>query len=627
MTRLAESDGYTGPATLDLAAASFDVHADLRGRFEPVDGRYHWYGRLARNDALAAAVGGGRVSGNLRTPAGMAECELSDQDPWGRYRIGGISTPPFAAPAVSAGRTASVGSAVSAGSTGRTLGEDSLQPLPSHVTVAIIGAGFGGLGAAIRLRRAGLTDFVILERSSAIGGTWRDNAYPGCACDVPSHLYSYSFAANPGWSRSFSPQPEIWQYLSDVADQFRLRGHLRLRAEVVRARWDAAAARWHIDTSRGSLTATVLIAAAGPLSEPSVPDIPGLDSFPGPVFHSARWDQDTPLAGLRVAVVGTGASAIQLIPALQPALSALTVFQRTPAWVLPRRDRRITAAERRLYRRIPAAQRLARLLIYLGRESTVGAFTRWPGALRAVQRVATAHLARAISDPELRARLRPDYLLGCKRILLSDDFYPTLARPNVQVLAAGLASVDGPTLTAQDGTTAAVDAIVFATGFQVTDMPVAHRLFSGNGVSLAESWHDDMAALRGTTVSGFPNLCLVIGPNTGLGHNSMIFMIESQLGYIEDYVKAVVRLGGRAALDARADAQHRWNDWVQRRMARTVWATGGCRSWYLNAAGRNPVLWPASTLAFRHATRRVDLAEYRVVPGTATDAESRRGAR
>ena len=613
MTESPDATGYRGPATLRLAAdtGSFEVHADLRGKFEPADGRYHWYGRLAADASLAAAVGRGRAGGTLRTPAGTAQCELSDPDPWLRYRISGVSTPPFGIDPAAA----------SAGPGTDDRASRVQRHLPAHVTVAVIGAGFGGLGAAVRLRQAGITDFVILERAAAVGGTWRDNSYPGCACDVPSHLYSYSFAPNPDWSRSFSPQPEIWRYLEDVADRYRLRDHLRLSAEVIRAQWDPATARWQLDTTVGSLTATVVIAAAGPLSEPSVPDIPGLDSFPGPVFHSARWDDAADLTGRRVAVIGTGASSIQLVPALQPAAAHLMLFQRTPAWVLPRRDRKITAAERWLYRRVPAAQRLARLAIYLGRESTVGAFTRWPGALRAVQRVASAHLARSIRDPELRARLTPRYVLGCKRILLSDDFYPALAQPNVQLVAAGLVKVDGPVLTGQDGTAVRADAIVFATGFVVTDVPVAHHLFDGNGVSLADSWHDDMAALRGTTVAGFPNLCLVIGPNTGLGHNSMVYMIESQLPYIEEYVRAVLGLGGRAAFDARADAQAQWNDRVQQRMARTVWATGGCRSWYLSAAGRNPVLWPASSWAFRRATTRLDLSEYRAIPaGTVSSA-------
>jgi cation diffusion facilitator CzcD-associated flavoprotein CzcO len=615
MTGPADTIGYRGPATLLLAegATAFAVDAELRGKFEPVDGRYHWYGRLAADTALAAAVPLGRAAGTIITPAGTADCELSDPDPWLRYRISGVSTPPFP---IDPGNAAAAQEPLSDD-------DDARQHLPEHVTVAVIGAGFSGLGVAVRLRQTGITDFVILERAAALGGTWRDNSYPGCACDVPSHLYSYSFAPNPDWSRSFSPQPEIWRYLEDVADRYRLRGHLRFGAEVTRARWDPAGAHWQLDTTLGSLTATVVMAAAGPLSEPSVPDIPGLNRFPGPVFHSARWDDGADLAGKRVAVIGTGASAIQLVPALQPAVQRLVLFQRTPAWVLPRRDRRITAAERWLYRHLPPAQRLARLAIYLGRESTVGAFTRWPGALRAAERFASAHLARSIRDPELQARLTPRYVLGCKRILLSDDFYPALAQPNAQLVASGLAKVDGPTLTAQDGTSVDADAIVFATGFIVTDMPFAHRLFDRNGVSLAESWRGDMAALRGTTVAGFPNLCLVIGPNTGLGHTSMIYMIESQLRYIEEYVRAVLGLGGRAALDARVDAQGRWNDRVQRRMTSTVWATGGCRSWYLNAAGRNPVLWPASTLAFRRATRRLDLGEYRVIDAETVSSADR----
>lgn len=611
MAMVPDDDGYRGPGQLRLGAQVLDVQADLRGRFEPVDGRYHWYGRLARHDGLTAALHRGRAEGVLSTPGGDARCEISDPDEWQRYRVSGISTPPFRSDLSGAALPEPV--PATAGEPGTAASPETDAPLPAHVTVAIIGAGFGGLGAGIMLRQAGITDFVIAERADSVGGTWRDNSYPGCACDVPSHLYSYSFAPNPDWTRSFSAQPEIWRYLADVAERFRLRSHLRFATEVRSARWDAATARWHLDTTRGTMTATVVIAAVGPLSDPAYPDIPGLESFPGPVFHSARWQHGADLAGKRVAVVGTGASAIQIVPALQPAAASLILFQRTPAWVLPRRDRRISAAERRLFRRVPAAQRLARLAIYLGRESTVGAFTRQPGLLRATQRLAARHLARAITDPELRAKLTPDYVMGCKRILLSDTFYPALTRPNVRLVAAGLAKIDGDTLTASDGTAVQADVLVFATGFHVTSMPIAERIFSGNGQSLARAWHGDMAALRGTTVAGFPNLCFVIGPNTGLGHNSMIYIIESQLRYLEGYVKTVLRLGDRAALDVRPEAQRRWGEWVERRMGRTVWATGGCQSWYLNAAGRNPTLWPASTLAFRRATRRLDLAEYQVV--------------
>jgi cation diffusion facilitator CzcD-associated flavoprotein CzcO len=484
--------------------------------------------------------------------------------------------------------------------------------VPEHVRVAIIGAGFGGLGAGIRLRQAGTTDFVILERAASVGGTWRDNTYPGCACDIPSHLYSFSFAPNPGWTHSFSRQPEIWDYLEEITDRYGLRGQLRLGAEVTEARWDSGPARWELRTTRGGLTADVIISAAGPLSEPRLPDIPGLAEFPGEVFHSARWDHAARLDGKRVAVVGTGASAIQIVPEIQPTAARVVLFQRTPAWVLPRRDRIITGQETWIYRHFPPAQRLARLGNYLAREPAFAAFVARPGMLKAAQRIAARHLARSVADPALRAKLTPRYVMGCKRILLSSDFYPALTRPNVEVLAAGLARVDGRTAIAGDGTARDVDVIILATGFRAVDVPIAGRITGAGGVTLAQAWGGDMRALRGTTVPGFPNLCLVIGPNTGLGHSSMIHIIESQLRYIVDYLATLDRTGA-AALDARRGAQERWCAGIERRMASSVWATGGCVSWYLNAAGRNTTLWPGSTLGFRRATRHLDVSEYHLI--------------
>ena len=486
------------------------------------------------------------------------------------------------------------------------------SPPPRHVRVAVIGAGFGGLGAGIRLRQAGLTDFVILERAASVGGTWRDNTYPGCACDVPSHLYSFSFALNPDWAHSFSRQPEIWHYLEDLADRYGLRSHLRFGAEVTGARWDAGQARWRLRTAHAGLTADVLVSAAGPLSEPRLPDIPGLADFPGDVFHSARWNHGARLDGKRVAVVGTGASAIQIVPEIQPRVARLVLFQRTPAWVLPRHDRAITGPERWVYRHVPPAQRLARLGNYLAREPAAGAFVAKPGVLKTAQRIAERHLARSVTDPVLRAKLTPNYVMGCKRILLSSDFYPALVRPNVEVAGAGLARVDGRAAIAGDGTARDVDVIILATGFRAVEAPIAGRITGAGGVTLAETWGGDMRALRGTTVPGFPNLCLVIGPNTGLGHSSMIHIIESQLRYILDYLATLDRTGA-AALDARPGAQERWCADIERRMASSVWATGGCLSWYLNAAGHNTTLWPGSTLRFRRATRRLDLSEYRAV--------------
>jgi cation diffusion facilitator CzcD-associated flavoprotein CzcO len=347
------------------------------------------------------------------------------------------------------------------------------QQQHEHVRVAVIGSGFGGLGAAVRLRREGITDFVVLERADSVGGTWRDNDYPGCACDVPSHLYSFSFAPNPDWPRTFSGQEHIRAYLEHVADTFRLRPHLRLKHEVLMMRWDTDELRWEIETSQGTLTADVVVSATGPLSDPKMPDIPGLAGFPGKVFHSARWDHDYDLRGKRVAMVGTGASAIQIVPSIQPEVAKLTLFQRTPPWVMPRIDRKISGAERWLHRQLPFTGTARRGLLWGIRELQVQAFTKRPNELGLVEQLAKANMRKAIKDPALRAKLTPDYRIGCKRILLSSTYYPALAQPNVDVVASGLTEVRGSTVVASDGTEAEVDAIVFGTGFHVTDMPIA----------------------------------------------------------------------------------------------------------------------------------------------------------
>ncbi|WP_329135182.1 flavin-containing monooxygenase [Streptomyces sp. NBC_00670] len=489
-----------------------------------------------------------------------------------------------------------------------------------HVRVAVVGSGFGGLGAAVRLRREGVTDFVVLERADSVGGTWRDNSYPGCACDVPSHLYSFSFAPNPEWPRTFSGQPHIRAYLEHVADTFGLRPHLRLGTEVKLMRWDGERLRWEIETTRGTLTADLVVSATGPLSDPKIPDIPGLAGFPGKVFHSARWDHDYDLRGKRVAMIGTGASAIQIVPEIQPRVSRLTLFQRTPPWVMPRADRAIGPLERGLHRALPVTAKARRGLLWGIRELQVQAFTKWPSELDVVERLAKRNMARAVKDPALRARLTPDYRIGCKRILLSNTYYPALARANTDVVGA-LAEVRGSTLVSADGSEAEVDAIVFGTGFHVTDMPIAERVVGADGRTLAESWQGGMAALRGASAAGFPNWMTIIGPNTGLANTSMILMIESQLNYLADYVRQLELLGGsgRAALDARPAAVDAWNHRVQERMKRTVWNTGGCTSWYLDASGRNTTIWPGTTGEFRRATRHVDLAEYDVLRAPARE--------
>ncbi|MFD5697651.1 flavin-containing monooxygenase [Streptomyces lasiicapitis] len=492
-----------------------------------------------------------------------------------------------------------------------------------HVRVAVIGSGFGGIGAAVRLRREGVTDFVVLERAGAVGGTWRDNSYPGCACDVPSHLYSFSFAPNPDWPRTFSGQEHIWDYLERVADTFRLRPHIRLDTEVRKLTWDGDELRWLIETSTGKLTADVVVSATGPLSDPKTPDIPGLDTFPGKVFHSARWDHDYDLRGKRVAVVGTGASAIQIVPEIQRDVQKLTLFQRTPPWVLPRADRAISGAERWLHRQLPFTTHARRGLLWGIRELQVQAFTKRPDELGLIERIAKRNMERSVRDPELRAKLTPTYRIGCKRILLSNSYYPALAKRHVDVVASGLAEVRGSTAVAADGTEAEVDAIIFGTGFHVTDMPIAERVVGADGQTLMESWKDGMKSLRGATAAGFPNFFTVIGPNTGLGNSSMILMIESQLNYLADYMRQLNVIGGRTALAPRPAAVEAWNHRVQERMKRTVWNTGGCTSWYLDANGVNTTVWPGTTTEFRTATRRVDLSEYEVTRAPEADAEPR----
>ena len=479
----------------------------------------------------------------------------------------------------------------------------------THVDVAIIGSGFAGLGMAIRLKEAGVHDFVILERAGEVGGTWRDNTYPGAACDVPSHLYSFSFAPNPDWSSSFSPQHEIQEYLRRTADEFGVRPHIRFGAEVRHARWDEDRSRWLVETASGHYEAQFLVSATGALSDPSVPALAGLDRFEGTAFHSARWRHDHDLTGERVAVIGTGASAIQFVPQIQPRVGQLSVFQRTPPWIVPRWDRRFTRPERWLFRHVPLSQRLARNGIYWSREAYVFGFAFDPRLMKAAELVARAHLRRQVPDPELRARLTPDYTIGCKRILISNDYLPTLSQPNVDVVTSGIAEVRPHSIVTADGIERAVDTIIFGTGFHVTDMPVASRVTGRDGVLLADHWRDGAHAHRGTTTTGFPNLFMLVGPNTGLGHTSQVVMIESQIAYVVD---ALRQAGARqaATVEVRPEAEAAWNARVQEDMTGTVWTTGNCASWYLDEAGRNTTLWPSFTWRFRRETRRFDPAAY-----------------
>jgi len=479
-----------------------------------------------------------------------------------------------------------------------------------HVRVAIAGSGFAGLGTAIRLKQAGVRDVAIFERADELGGTWRDNAYPGCACDVPSHLYSFSFAPNPVWSRAFSRQPEIWAYLRACAERFGVREDIRFGHEVLEARWEVQARRWRIETTRGTVTADVFVSAVGAFSEPAVPRFPGLEAFAGLAFHSSQWDPDLDLRGRRVAVVGTGASAIQFVPQIAPLLERLHVFQRTPPWIVPRRDRRLGPREHALYRRVPAAQRLARTAIYWGREALVPLF-RHPRLMEVNARVARRHLEASVPDSALRARLTPDYAMGCKRILLSNDYLPALTRENVELVTEPIRQVVPQGVVTADGALREVDTLVFGTGFRVADMPIAQRIRGRDGVRLADLWDGSPRAHLGTTVAGFPNLFLLLGPNTGLGHTSVVVMIESQIAHLLGALRHLDRQGA-ASLEPRPEAQARSLAQVERKMRGTVWTAGGCDSWYLDRHGRNSTLWPSFTFSFRRRLARLRPSDYAV---------------
>jgi cation diffusion facilitator CzcD-associated flavoprotein CzcO len=464
-----------------------------------------------------------------------------------------------------------------------------------EVTFLIIGAGFSGLGAAIKLTQAGHTDLVVLERADDVGGTWRDNVYPGCRCDVPSNLYSYSFHPKSDWRETYPSQPELWDYLRGVVRTYRLSEYLRLGHEVTGARW--AAGRWRVSTTRGSFAARYLIVGTGALVEPSLPDIPGIESFRGTIMHSARWDQSWRPAGRRVAVVGTGASAIQIVPSIQPEVAQLTVFQRTAPFVMPHTNRPVRRWTRALYRGVPASQQAVRLLIYWLREILVLGFTKYPRILKRIEVVWRRHLESAIGDPVMRAQLTPSYDLGCKRVVPSNDFYPALAAPNVSLVTEKIIEFQPDAVVTADGTNHAADTVILATGFHVTDNPMFSTITGVDGRTLADAFGQ---TYLGTVVPGFPNYFQLTGANTGLGHSSMLLMIESQLAYIIDGIAKTEAAGGR--FEVRPDVAAAYNSKLQRKLPSTVWGSG-CSSWYLDSQGRNLTLWPGYTFDFRRLTR------------------------
>ncbi|MED5388099.1 MAG: NAD(P)/FAD-dependent oxidoreductase [Pseudomonadota bacterium] len=479
--------------------------------------------------------------------------------------------------------------------------------------VLIIGAGISGIGLGIRLQEAGFDNFVILEKAADLGGTWRDNTYPGCACDVPSALYSYSFAQKPDWTRAFAGQAEILDYVRDTAERHDIPDFIRFNQAVERAQWRESKNLWEVQTDDQLYLARTVVACSGYLHEPIIPAIPGLKDFSGTLFHSSRWDHDHDLNGERVAVVGTGASAIQFVPEIQPRVQHLTLFQRTPQWVLPKPDHSIPKIEENFFR-LPFTLNAWRKMLFGGFE-TFGIGFRKPALLRQVQKLGEAHIRLAIKDPELRAKLTPDYTLGCKRVLMSNNYYPTLNQPNVDVFATGLKEVRGNTLVGQDGSECEVDTIILGTGFFVTEPPIADHIFNDAGDSLSQMWKDSMQAYRGTTIAGLPNAFMVLGPNLGIGHNSAFIVIEAQINYILSTLETM-REKQLSRVEVNVDTQNAYNRKVQKALQGTVWNTGGCSSYYLDKNGFNSVGFPWSTLEMQRLLKDFDAESYHLTPAT-----------
>lgn len=480
----------------------------------------------------------------------------------------------------------------------------------TEVDTLIIGSGFAGLGLAIRLQREGRGSYLVLERAHDVGGTWRDNVYPGVACDIPSHLYSFSFRPNPDWSQFYAPGGEILQYLRDAALDEAVLPQIRFGADVTAAHWDAEASRWIVSTPVGDFRSAVLVVATGRLSERRLPELPGLPSFAGPVFHSSEWPEDLDLAGSRLGLVGTGASAVQLLPALADAAAGVVVFQRSAPYVVPRGNRLYSDDERAALAADPAALLELRRTQFWDAETGFAARIRASAPLERLRSAAVRQLESQVPDESLRAALTPDYEIGCKRVLLSDDYYPAFARPRVSLEPSAVAVVDAEGVTAASGRRHEVDVLILATGFTSTEPPIARRVRGRDGLLLADAWSDGMVAHNSTTVAGFPNLFVIDGPNASLGHNSAVHMIETQIGFVLEAIDHLAAFDAQT-LEPTREAQDHYVRELDRRAATTVWTTGGCRSWYVDErSARLTLLWPDTASAFRDEAGHFDPADY-----------------
>ncbi len=483
--------------------------------------------------------------------------------------------------------------------------------------VAIIGAGFAGVGAGIRLKMQGDSNFVIFERAAEVGGTWRDNTYPGCACDIPSLLYSYSFEPKPGWTYSFSRQEEILFYLKHCVEKYKITPHIRFQTEIVATQFDETKGHWTLRTKSGeTTTARIIISAAGPFNAPYIPNIKGRDSFKGETFHSLTWNHDYNLNGKRVAVVGTGASAIQFIPEITPQVSQLFVFQRTPPWIMPKMDKKLTPKTHRRFKKFPWYQRFWREFIYWFLEHR-GKSNFGDLKLRAKrQKLSLEHLHTSVSDSELRKKLTPDYEIGCKRILISDNYYPALQQENVELIAEGAEEITSNGIVTKSGELKEVDAIIYGTGFYTTKFADIFKVIGKDGKNLFEEWNNKGGeAYYGMAVNGFPNFMFMVGPNSGLGHNSIIHMMESQLNYILNYLKHLRKTPTKSTyFEVKKEVQDNFNKDIQQQLSTMVWSDGGCKSYYLqNMDGKNTSIWPGSTVTYRKKTKKINLHDYEII--------------
>ncbi|WP_067703782.1 flavin-containing monooxygenase [Nocardia jejuensis] len=477
-------------------------------------------------------------------------------------------------------------------------------------SIVIIGAGFGGLGMAVELQRNGFREFTILERAADLGGVWRENTYPGAACDVPSPLYSYSHEPKPKWRQRYSEREDIYAYARGVAERHGLFEHIEFGAEVSAAEFDESTGKWTVLTSDGvARTVDVVISAVGQLSRPAMPDIPGVGAFGGESFHSAQWDHKVDLAGKRVACIGTGASAIQFIPEIQPQVAELTLFQRTAAWVLPKFDTDYKPVHQRVLIEMPGMPSAERFSWWAIGEFVALGLVEFPGIIRLVSGMAQRHLEEQVTDPQLRAELTPDYPIGCKRGLFSNDYFPALTQPNVSLETTGISEIVAEGVRTTDGVVHPADVIIYGTGFKGTEFLWPMKIRGRGGRILSDAWEGGAHAYLGITVPEFPNLFLVYGPNTNLGVGSIIYMLESQARYIRHAVQVLAERPGQY-LEVKADIEREYNDALQERLSRTPW--NFCSSWYRTASGRITNNWPGTTRSYRRRTRRVKLSDYRL---------------